>query len=671
MPVLFASAITAEMNFFEQQDHARRQTRVLVLLFALAVIAIVLAVNLVMAGLWILLQGQAWTGPHHYPHGFFFTNTCITVLLIGGGTMIEIFNLRDGGEAVARMVGGRQVSLSTTDRHERRLLNIVEEMALASGIACPKVYLLAKEEAINAFAAGYNPNEAVVVLTQGALTRLTRDELQGVVAHEFSHILNGDMRLNLKLLGVTFGIEMVGDFGRQAMEFAWYSSDDIEANFKLTLFRIIAFIFGITFFVIGYIGLFFGRVIKFAVSRQREYLADASAIQFTRNADGLGNALRKIAALSDKGFSAAYIGHRNAEQLSHLFVSAVRPHLMTGFFATHPPLQERLRRIYGREVEMLDEVKVPADEARTFALPAEPLPGIAYVASPLADIGSDLRAASDAIAVTAAQAYGNGTLAQIRLCHEIDRAAHDPDTAPLLLYALLLDPLQGKSPQRQCLDECLPQQVAQVVQLATAVARLPANARLPLLDLMMPALRQLPLGARTTMLTQFERMIASDRRVSLNEFVLQTVLVRRLAARANRAVHIKYSTSLELKQECCLLFSLVAHIAAPLRKQDARSLFIRATGFSPALALTENDLLDIPALSYRQVKIALDKANQLAPLANPALIKSMLAIAGEPAPLPVPLADLLRAICAALEAPMPPAVAAVYTAAGWPAASLS
>ncbi len=659
------------MNFFEQQDHARRQTRILVLLFAFAVIAIVLAVNLVMAVLWILLQGQTWAGPHHYPHGFFFTNTCITVFLICGGTMIEIFNLRDGGDAVARMVGGRQVSLSTIDLQERRLLNIVEEMAVASGIACPRVYLLAKEESINAFAAGYNPNEAVVVLTQGALTRLTRDELQGVIAHEFSHILNGDMRLNLKLLGVTFGIEMVGDFGRQAMEFAWYSSDDIEANFKLTVFRIIAFIFGIAFFVIGYIGLFFGRVIKFAVSRQREYLADASAIQFTRNADGLGNALRKIAVLSDKGFSGAYIGHRNAEQLSHLFVSAVRPHLMAGFFATHPPLQERLRRIYGREVEMPDEIRLSADEARTFALPAEALPGIAYVASPLADIGADLRAATDAIAVTAAQAYGNGTLAQIRLCPEIDRAVHDPATAPLLLYALLLDPAQDKSPQQQCLIEHLPQQAAQVVQLATALARLPANARLPLLDLMMPALRHLPVSERTAMLAQFERMVASDRRVSLNEFVLQTVLVRRLAARANRAVQIKYFAAMELRQECCLLFSLVAHIAAPLHKQSAQSLFMRAAASSPALSLSEKDLLDISALSYGKVKIALDKANQLAPLANPALIKSMLAIAGDPAPLPLPLADLLRAMCAALEAPMPPAVAAVYTASGWPAASLS
>ena len=156
----------------------------LVLLFALAVLAIVLAVNGVMALLWLLLQGQPLAGTHHYPHGFFFTNTCITVLLICGGTMIEIFNLRDGGEAVARMVGGRQISPNTTDLQERRLLNIVEEMALASGIACPKVYLLAKEESINACAAGYNPNEAVVVLTQGALLRLTRDELQGVVGHE-------------------------------------------------------------------------------------------------------------------------------------------------------------------------------------------------------------------------------------------------------------------------------------------------------------------------------------------------------------------------------------------------------------------------------------------------------------------------------------------------------
>jgi Zn-dependent protease with chaperone function len=659
------------MNFFEQQDHARRQSRMLVLLFALAVFAIVLAVNGVMALLWILLQGQPLAGTHHYPHGFFFTNTCITVLLICGGTMIEIFNLRDGGEAVARMVGGRQISPNTTDLQERRLLNIVEEMALASGIACPKVYLLAREESINACAAGYNPNEAVVVLTQGALLRLTRDELQGVVGHEFSHILNGDMRLNLKLLGVTFGIEMVGDFGRQAMEFAWYNSDDIESSFKLAVFRIIAFIFGLAFFVIGYIGLFFGRLIKFAVSRQREYLADASAIQFTRNPDGLGNALRKIAALSDKGFSGAYIGHRNAEQLSHLFVSAVRPHLMAGFFATHPPLQERLRRIYGRDVELPDEQELRAPNVRTFPVPGDTLPALAYASTPLMAMRNDLQEANTAIAMTAAQAYGDGTLAQIRLSPEIDRVAHDPSEAPLLLYALLLHPGDEQSPQWRSLLEHLPHQMAQIKRLAAAIEQLPENARLPLLDLMMPALRQLARPERDAMLAQFQRMIVSDRRVSLHEFVLQTVLVRRLAAQANRAVRIKYATVSELKAECLLLFSLLAYVAAPLRKETAASLFMRATQASPTLILSESDVLGIDALSYSRIKVALDKLNQLAPLAKPALIKSLLAIAGEQAPLPLPLADLLRAICAALEAPMAPAVAAVYTNTGWPAASLS
>jgi Zn-dependent protease with chaperone function len=662
------------MNFFEQQHHARRQSKMLVLLFMLAVIAIVLAVNFVAAVLWILMQGQPWSGVHDYPRGFFLTNTVVTVILICGGTLIETFNLRDGGESVARMAGGRLVALNTTDIQERRLINVVEEMALASGIACPKVYLLDKEQSINAFAAGYNPNEAVVALTRGALTRLTRDELQGVVGHEFSHILNGDMRLNLKLLGVLFGIEMVGDFGRKTMEFVLYSADGSDTPRKITVFHVAALVFGATFFAVGYIGLFFARLIKSAVSRQREFLADASAIQFTRNPDGLGNALRKIGGMSrmsGRRGASAQIENRNAEQLSHLFLSSVRPNLMSGLFATHPPLRERLRRIYGRDVALLDVQEIPAPDAPMFPVASAPLPGIAYIASPLAEMNAGLQEASDAIAASAAHAYGDGTLAQIRLSPEIDKAVHDPYAAPLLVYALLLDPAHEKSPQQQCLLEQLPQQAERVMQLAAALTRLPANARLPLLDLVIPALRQLPLAERAAMLLQFERMIASDSRVSLNEFVLQTVLVRRLAAQANRAVAVKYSSVTELKKECLVLFSLIAHVAAPLLRRPAPSLFIRAADHSPQLFLSENDLIAVAALTYGRIKAALDKANQLAPLANPALIKSLLAVAGEHNPLPLALADLLRAVCAALEAPMPPIVAAVYSADGWPDAALS
>lgn len=656
------------MNFFEQQDHARRQTRVLLLLFALAVIAIVLAVNFAMALICIYAQGGSFSGHHDYPRGFFATNTLITLILIGGGTLLEMFNLRDGGDAIARMAGARMVALNTRDTFERRLLNVVEEMALASGIACPKVYLMDREDSINAFAAGYNPNEAVIVMTRGSLDRLTRDELQGVVGHEFSHILNGDMRLNIRLVGVLFGIQMFADFGRQIMESGVLATEEDTLSKRRTPLHVILFVVGATLFAIGYIGLFFGRIIKSAVSRHREFLADASAIQFTRNPDGLGNALRKIGGLMQTGRAVSQIQHRNAEQLSHFFLTAVRPGLLEGLFATHPSLSERLHRIYGRNMDMLDAPSIrKSDVAASQTMRAD----IAYAATPFVDAVANADAISAGIVAVARQAYGDSTLVKIRLCTQIDQAVHNPYVAPLLVYALLLDSAQENSPQHQYLIEHLPGQAAQVMQLATAIKSLPVNARLPLLDLMMPALRQLPMVDRDAMLAHIERMIASDRHVSLNEFVLQTVLVRRLAAQANRAVRVKYSSETELKQECHILFSLVAHVAAPLLKQPATSLLMRAADFSPHLFLSEKDLIGIAELSYGRIKIALDKTNQLAPLANPALIKSLLAIAGEQSPLPLPLADLLRAICAAIEAPMPPVVAAVYTASGWSDASLS
>jgi len=226
------------MTFFEQQHQARQETRKLVFLFALAVIAIVLAVNLAMALLWNFKFGGHHEVLRSYPKGFFAINTLITLALIGGGTLIQTFNLRDGGDAVALMAGGRLIAPASGDLQERRLLNVVEEMALASGIACPKVYLLEHEDAINAFAAGYNQNEAVVAVTRGTLNRLTRDELQGVVGHEFSHILNGDMRLNVHLIGVLFGIQMIAGFGQQLMNigrFSGSSRDDKGPPWQLVM----------------------------------------------------------------------------------------------------------------------------------------------------------------------------------------------------------------------------------------------------------------------------------------------------------------------------------------------------------------------------------------------------------------------------------------------------
>ncbi|GAB3541217.1 M48 family metallopeptidase [Noviherbaspirillum agri] len=638
------------MNFFEQQDHARRQTRTLVILFALAVMAIIIAVNAALALIWSWTQTGYVLGIREYPKGFFLTNTVVTLLLIAGGTLIEMFNLRDGGDAVAKMAGGRLVSPSSTDLHERRLLNVVEEMALASGIACPKVYLLDREASINAFAAGYNQDEAVVAVTQGTLKRLTRDELQGVVAHEFSHILNGDMRLNIRLIGLLFGIQMLSSFGHHLLDFGSRASRSRSSNDKGGSARAFLFLTGLALVVIGAIGVFFGRLIKAAVSRQREFLADASAVQFTRNPDGIGNALRKIGGLSRTMELGSRIEHPNAEQLSHLFLGAPKRSLISGMFSTHPPIEERLRRIFGRAIGVMD-----APELQIAAPAAETLPDIPYVASGFA--GEETSAAHWVVA--------SDSGAETSLPPALDNAVREPHAACAVVYALLLDDGAQREAQLAILKNDAPQQAALAPSLAKAVALLPKSARLPLLDLAMPALKQLADTDRTALLAVADRLIATDNRLTLAEFVLQTVLMRRLAPYAGRATPVRFESLMPLREECALLLSLVAHVASQAVRIPAAELFARGAAACAELGLGAEDLMKAGAIDYTRIRASLEHVHQLAPLAKPALIKALLAASGEATPMPVATADLLRAICAALEAPVPPAVADTYTHHHW------
>jgi Zn-dependent protease with chaperone function len=640
------------MNFFEHQHQARRQTRTLIILFVLAVIAIVIAVNAAMVLIWSWSQGGYSSSPDFYPRGFFATNTLVTIALIGVGTLLETWNLRDGGDAVARMAGGRPISPASSDQQERRLLNVVEEIAIASGIACPRVYVMDKEEAINAFAAGYNQNEAVVAVTRGTLSRLTRDELQGVVAHEFSHILNGDMRLNIRLIGVLFGIQMLASFGQHLMDFGTHSWSRRDRNEKGPSGQLIMLAIGFALFVIGYIGIFFGRLIKSAVSRQREYLADASAVQFTRNADGIGGALRKIGGLSRTLKLGSRIQHPNAEHLSHLFLGAPKTSLVSGLFATHPPIPERLRRIYGRSVELLEAPEAPV----SYGAETPNLPDIPFVASGFA---GNTRSTETSVA------FGHTPAEQIRLAPELENAVHEPQAASAVVCALILAPDAAREVQLALLRAELPQQVSFIVFLAEAIGRLPASARLPLLDLAMPALRQLPETARDALLKTVDALIAADRRITLAEFVLQTVLIRRLNPHAGRAVPVRFHQLAALKEDCIVLLSLVAQVAATAVPQPASSLFLRGDVYGPELGLLPTDLLDAKSIGFARVKTALDRTNQLAPLAKPVLIKALLAAAGESERIEVGTADLLRAICAAIDAPIPPAVAATYTAYHW------
>src|SRR6478609_3338798 len=314
------------MNFFERQAAARRNSSRLVLLFALAVVGIVCAVDF---AAWLAF-GIGTRGESGSAAPLLFVCSVLTLGVIGLGSLYRIASLRGGGETVALQMGGTPIPADTTDFNLRRLRNVVEEIAIASGVPVPKIFVLEHEAAINAFAAGYSPSDAVIAVTRGALDRLNRDELQGVIAHEFSHVLNGDMRLNIRLMGVLFGILMLALIGRKILLNGRFSRSKDAAP---VMFIALALV------IIGYVGMFFGRLIKAGLSRQREYLADASAVQFTRQTQGLAGALKKLAGLPE----GSKLGNSDAEEVSHmLFGQGLR---LSSMMATHPPLMERIQAL--------------------------------------------------------------------------------------------------------------------------------------------------------------------------------------------------------------------------------------------------------------------------------------------------------------------------------------
>jgi Zn-dependent protease with chaperone function len=661
------------MNFFQSQEAARRSSRLLIVLFVLAVVAIVLAVNGTLAALYLSLFARhgAWAreGTAALPHLFFPATTFIVLLMIGGGTAQQMLELRAGGEAVARMVGARPIDPATQDPAERRLRNVIEEMSLASGIPAPRAYVLDGEDGINAFAAGLDTRDAIVTVTSGALARLTRDELQGVIGHEFSHILNGDMALNVRLIGVVQGLLLLALFGRFLVSIG-------DGRDRRDAFTAGIGVTGLAFLAIGYIGVFFGRLIKAGVSRQREFLADASSVQFTRNPDGIGGALRKLGGLgADAGGS---VQHLHAETLSHMFMAPVSLSLAGGLLASHPPLAERLHRIYGRHVDYLAAAPLPPDP--TPAQPGlEPLPypggslgGVAGAGliSPLAGAvigaasGATERAAPASPAAAARPgaalhaSIGSAPLAALPFAAQLQQQAdalglrpalEDAAQAQRLVLAMLLDPDAGvRERQRAALVERYgAAAAAQAEDHAATLQGLPPGWRLPLLDLSMPALRTLDNAQREALLQAARVLIEADGRVTLAEFLLFTVLKRRLAPAGAGARAPRRLALADAPGEAALVLSLIAGVRLPADPQRAfaagRSLLPACGPFTPAAAI-----------ELARVSAAFDRLAGLAPLQMPQLVKACIAAAFVDGSTEWKAASCLRTLCAALDCPLPP-----------------
>ncbi|HOY55321.1 MAG TPA: M48 family metallopeptidase, partial [Opitutaceae bacterium] len=526
------------MDFFEAQASAKRRTSRLMLLFILAVIGVIAACYL--AALIVVARVRPTSGTWLVWDGSLFGGVSLVVCLITGGAMLfKWLQLRAGGSVIAEMVGGRRVDPQSTDLAEQRLLNIVEEMSIASGVPMPAVYLLDDEGGLNAFAAGLTTSDAVVAVTRGSLEKLSRDELQGVVAHEFSHILNGDMRLNVRLTAVLFGILVIGLMGRGLLEVMLRSGAVRTRGKGKSGGPGVFIIVGIAMLVIGYVGYFFGRLIQAAISRQREYLADAAAVQFTRNPLGVSGALKKIGgySLGSRLDSAA------AAQIGHFFFAQSFRAGFTQLWATHPPLEERIRTIDpswdGRFFEPETVVDVARESHQALQPPVLRKPAGARLAAERAfSMMPALQAAApratipfvpaQALAQAGALTESHFTAAQSLLSQipqPLRTAARQPDQAPALIYALLLDADDAtRNRQLTLVQQHDPGASATLVQLQPDCAALPRAARLPLLQLSLPALRFADAATRDRFLRTLEAVIHADGRVSPFEFALHKTL---------------------------------------------------------------------------------------------------------------------------------------------------
>jgi Zn-dependent protease with chaperone function len=638
------------MNFFKRQDEARRASRRLVFLFGLAVIAVVTAVDVVVFVL--MQQSEARTHGYMQPFGEWLAThpqmvvgtTLVVLAVITIASFYKTMVLGGGGGVVARSLGGVRISPDTSDPQQRRLLNVVEEMAIASGVPMPEVYLLEQESGINAFAAGHNTSNAAIGVTRGALTTLNRAELQGVIAHEFSHILNGDMKLNVRLMGLLFGLLVIALIGRTVLRGATRVRGDRKGGVLIVLAIALAVL------VIGYVGLFFGRLIQAAVSRSRESLADASAVQFTRDPSGLRGALVKIGASA----AGSRVGNAEVEEVAHMLFAPG----MSRLFATHPPLLERLKEIDPQ----FDPSEI--DRARARIAAAATAAG-AEAATPAAHAKAeeyviDLPAAAPALV---AQLVGNPGTAHMQLAREIRQslpeaivaAGRHPHSARALLLALALDSnADTRARQKQVIAQRLtPQIAAATAALERDVDALEPEQRIPALLRGFPALRQLMREERVQLIACLNGMLPQDGNVALHSYVLRKLAQMHLRDDLNPGARVQRLTLDTVQRDAQVLFAVLARHGHSDEVSARRAYEAGMHKLFPR----ERPAYAIAGPWAGALDLALSRLDQLAPIAKEQLVEAMVATVTNDQQLTIGEAELLRAVCASVHCPLPPLVA--------------
>jgi Zn-dependent protease with chaperone function len=638
------------VDFYARQEAARRTTRWLLLAFLVSVALVVLAIDAVV----VVVFG--FTEPGHSPAGAVVVTTVVALAVICGASLFKTLTLRAGGGVVARSLGGTRIDRSTGDPALRRLHNVVEEMAIASGVTMPEVYVLENEDGINAFAAGNSPADAAIAVTRGAATRLKRDELQGVVAHEFSHILNGDMRLNLRLLGWIFGLLAIAIVARVVLQSSPRSGGRGRKDGAGAL--ILA---ALAIMVLGYVGVFFGRLLQAAVARHRERLADASAVQFTRDPQGLTGALLKIAGLAQGSRLVAPEG----EQVAHMLFAPGFARLL----ATHPSLEERLKELDPRfraselpalaAAAMRDAERLRAADAAQTSSRTPAMPAVAAALAPFAQMAEtrvNAPAARDIAALAGTMGdeqvrYAEG--ARVAIPEALRNLVGSPDQArALTLLALLSKAPEVLAEQRRVLVATYGEEfTARVLDMRPLVDTLAPALRLPVVQQLFPALRRLSLNEREQLRDAVDKLARADARIDVFECCLSLLLAASLTDLEGGALH----GSASLLQESAAIAVTFTILAAQGSDDDEQARRAYDAGIAAVLPQPRPAYRERPDWP-QQLGAALSRLAGLRPFAKQVLIEGMVRCVAHDRKLSLEEGELLRTVCAVLHCPLPPIV---------------
>ena len=627
------------MNFFEAQDQAKRASRRLILLFMLATLTIVAGVSVI-----ALLVAMGDASMNYYPGSneqlygsaieqhlsLVLTVASLTLVVIVGASVMKILDLAaTGGGGIAEAMGGKRVNSLDASTAEVRLHNIVEEMSIASGTAMPEVYVLDGESGINAFAAGFSPDNAAVAVTRGALEKLNRDELQGVIAHEFSHILNGDMRLNIRLMGVLYGILVIGLGGRLAMRLARHA-DSARAVAGL-------FFVGFMLLVLGYSGLFFGRMIKAGVSRQREYLADASAVQFTRQTQGLAGALWKIGQNAHQ----SYIDEPKAEEVSHmLFANGTLG--IARLFATHPPLGERIHALdpsFDMSSESLETGYAPPGDGAVSGFAA----AATDITAPISDQVGQITTQAIAFAATLRQTIPDN----------VYDATQRPEPAYLLALATLLssDDKHRNEQLAILLGMLGARRTQQLKGFYVQLDMLGPRYRIPLLELAGPALRRLEPETQEFVEELLQRVIEADNEIDLHEYCIAKVVRLQMQALAKHKRSKHLGRHRRSEAEVRLLGAIAAYGHAT---KDGRQAAFAAAMQRLNLPADGQRYDVVDAKSLAELDASVDALRDIGFEDKSRLIDAIGAAVLQDGDVSLEEYELIRVICMTLQCPLPP-----------------